>query len=414
MIERGRAAVLKIASGASGDVSPKHAPPTIAFVTPGSFAVPSPSSSSVERVVEQVAPRLAPHVRPFIYGKTARGLGRSGRLGAARCLRFPAASRMRYLRAVASSLRRRRAAVAVVENRPAHALALRARSRSTRLWLSLHSTTFVEGAAISRARLRRSLRVVERIVVNSAYLGERIAELAPESAAKLRVVHLGVDPDRFATPFTPEGAARREALRAERSWQGREVALFVGRLIPIKGVHHLLEAMPQLVAEHPALLLVIVGSPYYGSHRQTAYAQRLQRLGRDWPGHVRFVPYVPYHEVPDWYLAADVALVPSAAREAFGLVNVEAMACGLPVVATRAGGIVEIVEDGQTGWLLDPDALGAQLPERLLPLLRDPALREHMGRLGRERVEQRFTWAHVAERWRMLLEEAGVVAEVDA
>jgi spore coat protein SA len=111
--------------------------------------------------------------------------------------------------------------------------------------------------------------------------------------------------------------------------------------------------------------------------------------------------------VPDWFLAADVAVVPSGTREAFGLVNVEAMACGLPVVATRAGGMKEIIEDGVTGFLVDPERLHEEMLVRLLVLLKDETLRVTMGARSRERVERRFTWHHSAARWLELLRESG-------
>ncbi|MBW7453500.1 glycosyltransferase family 4 protein, partial [Paenibacillus sepulcri] len=114
----------------------------------------------------------------------------------------------------------------------------------------------------------------------------------------------------------------------------------------------------------------------------------------------------PYSEVPDWFLSADVAVVPSGNREAFGLVNVEAMSCGLPVVATRAGGIKEIIEDGVTGFLVEPSEVEQQMRDRLLTLLRNDHLRMAMGVRSRDRVEQHFTWRHSAARWLELLNES--------
>ena len=99
----------------------------------------------------------------------------------------------------------------------------------------------------------------------------------PEAEPKLRVVHIGVDTDRFPSRWESEGADRRELLRQQRGWEGRDVVLFMGRIIPIKGVHWLLQILPELIERHPSVLLVIVGSPFYGSHRTTAYSRSLQR-----------------------------------------------------------------------------------------------------------------------------------------
>lgn len=377
----------------------------VAFVTPGSFPIPSAGSSSVERVVEKMVPWLAADIEPVIYGRSAKGLARVGKVGGVRCVRYPARDKSAYVRAVSASARRLGPDLIEVENRPGYVLTLGRRHPGTRIWLNLHSTSFIGAGAIGRERLRASLRRAERVIVNSEFLRDEVVRRVPEAAAKVRVVPIGVDAERFLSRWEPEGAARRERLRQARGWQGRDVVLFMGRVIPLKGVHHLLSVLPRLAAEHPSVLLVVVGSPFYGSHRTTRYSRMLQRIGRRLRGQVQFVPYVPHDAVPDWFLAADIAAVPSGAREAFGLVNVEAMASGIPVVASRAGGMREIIVDGETGYLADPARLEQELGDRLLALLRDAELRERMGRASRERVEQRYTWQATARRWLEVLAE---------
>ena len=382
------------------------APPLVVFVTPGSFPIPSPNSSSVERVVEHLVPLLArQRVEPRIYGRISRRLKRVGSVRGVPCERFPAASRAAYVRAAVRAAAKAAPRVIQVENRPLVALSMKRRFPQRSVWLSLQSSTFIGPRYIGSATLRRSLAAVDRILVNSDYLRRTVASRVPEAAGKIAVVHLGVDTRRFPSRFSPEGEQRRGELRAARGWTSRKVVLFMGRVIPRKGVHHLLAVLPELAAAHPDALLVIVGSPFYGSHRTTAYSRRLARTAKAMAKHVQFVPYVPYTDVPDWFLAADVAVVPSGRNEAFGLVNVEAMACGLPVVATRAGGMPEIVEDGMTGYLVEHARIEAELFDRLRRLLGDEALRSRMGMASRLRVEERFTWQRSAEAWLRLFEE---------
>mgnify|MGYP002621235978 CR=1 FL=1 len=377
----------------------------VAFVTPGSFVIPSPGGSSVERVIEYLAPRLdRRRFEPRIYGRTGRRLSRVGSLGGVRIERFPAADKNAYVRAVGTAMRKFRPTLIQVENRPLYALRLRRRFPRAQIWLSLQSKTFIGKRYIRRAALKRSLAAADRILVNSHWLSRTVAEMVPEAAGKLRVVHLGVDIDRFRPPSDPDSEARRQRLRQARGWTNRTVVLFMGRLIPRKGVHHLLAILPKLAEAHPDVLLVIVGSPFYGSHRETPYSRRLKKMARAVMRHAAFVPYVPYTKVPDWFLAADIAVVPSKPGEAFGLVNVEAMASGLPVVASRVGGIVEVVEDGVTGYLVDPANIEAELRERIGALIRDPELRRRMGAAGRKRVEEKFTWERTAETWMELFE----------
>lgn len=378
-------------------------PIKLAIVTPGSFSIPSPVSSSVERVVEKFAPLLQPYAEPRIYGKLSKRLPRRGQFGGIECERFSAASKHRYVQSIGRAIRRFAPHVIDVENRPRYVLAIKRLNPGRPVWLYLHSSTFIAPTRISPRHLKRCLMAADKIIVNSEYLQSVVVSKVPEAASKLRVIYPGVDTARFPSQYSPEGLMRRDMLRQREGLAGKSVVLFIGRLIPLKGVHHLLAVAPQLAALHPELVIVIVGSPFYGSHRKTKYAHQLERLGQRCPGHVRFVPYIPYTEVPDWMLMSDVAVVPSGEREAFGLVNVEAMSCGVPVVATNAGGIKEIVCDGTTGFLVNRARVKDELLEKLDLLLSNYELRLEFGMRSRERIEQMFTWQHTAERWLNLL-----------
>ncbi|MDG0790597.1 glycosyltransferase family 4 protein [Cohnella ginsengisoli] len=364
-----------------------------AFVTPGAYPVPAPRGGSVERVVENFVPLLADNLEVRIYGRTAKGLPRRGMLHGARCERVRAPGRRAYLSGVVAGLRVYRPQLIEVENRPRMVPLLKRKFPGARVWLHLHSNTFISGKAISPRELQECLGAADRILVNSFFLKADVERRSPRVASKLGVVYPGVDPARFGRPTV------RETIRSAHGWQHRQIVLFAGRLIPLKGVHHLIAALPALIRRHPNVLLVIVGSPFYGSSRTSAYSRKLLRMARPWRRYVHFEPYASHDQMPAWFSMADVAVVPSVRREAFGLVNVEAMASGLPVVACRVGGMTEIVEDGVTGFLVDPRRLDAELPARISLLLEDEALRTRMGALGRERVVERFTWRHTAERW---------------
>jgi spore coat protein SA len=364
----------------------------VAFVTPGSYPVPSPRGGSVERVVEKVVPLLVPAVDARIYGRIGRRLPSRGLHRGVPCERFPAKSKTRYWRAIVKRLRLYRPDVIQIENRPRMVPAMKRHFPQAQVWLSLQSNTFLERPYMTAQSLPGCLEAADRILVNSHFLKMYLARRVPRAAEKTGVVHLGVEANRFA-------GGRRELEKAARGWSGRRVVLFVGRLIPLKGVHLLLEALPELVREAPDVLVAIVGSPFYGSPATTSYVRMLHRMAKPWRRHVHFQPYVSHSEIPRWFAAADVAVVPSVRREAFGLVNVEAMASGLPVVASRVGGVAEVVEDGVTGLLFDPAKARVEFGARISLLLRDEALRERMGLAGVERVQRHFTWEHTAERW---------------
>jgi len=378
-----------------------------AFVTPGAFPVPSAMGGSVERVVEKVVPRLASQADVIIYSRRGPRLAVRGRLDGAPIVRFPAKSKERYFASVCRSLRANQPDIIQVENRPKWVPRLKRRFPKTKVWLSLHSTTFITGSRLNRFQRKICLQAADRIVVNSEYLKTYIASRLPQTAGKIRVNHLGVEAFRFPGRSTIEGMAQRAIGRLEHGWIGRKIVLFVGRLVPQKGVHHLLSAVPAIVAKHPDALIVIVGSAMYGSHRLTKYVRALHRQAKKWRKHVHFEPYVPHNEIPRWFAMADLVVVPSIGNEAFGLVNVEAMAAELPVVATRAGGMKEIVLDRVTGFLVTKEKpyIVHELAYRVTELLENEPLRHEMGVRGKERVLNGFLWEHTAQRWLTLTSE---------
>ncbi|RUS44653.1 glycosyltransferase family 4 protein [Cohnella sp. AR92] len=365
----------------------------VVFVTPGAYPVPSPSGGSVERVVEKIVPLLQPSIEARIYGRKGLGLSSRGLLHGVVCERFPVRSPAGYWSRVTERIRDYRPDLIQVENRPRMVLRMRKEFPRARIWMNLHSNTFLIKPYMKDSRtLTASVKAADRIIVNSRFLRDFVIRKAPQAADKIGIVNPGVDPGRFCLPY---GDLEREA----RGWCDRRIVLYMGRLIPLKGVHHLLAALPELIRRVPNVLVVIVGSPFYGSSRTTAYSRELRRMAKRYSSYVHFHPYVPYDEVPLWYSLADVTVVPSVRREAFGLVNVEAMAAGLPVVATRIGGMPEIIQDGITGFLIPVERAPIELADRLSLLLNQEELRQEMGRRGQERVREQFTWEHSAASW---------------
>jgi glycosyltransferase involved in cell wall biosynthesis len=239
-------------------------------------------------------------------------------------------------------------------------------------------------------RLSRWLygRAVHAAVAISAAVRREITTVGvPE--AQVHLIHEGVPPEAFA-----EVRQRREQARARLGIApDRLVVLCAASLRPRKGQIHLVRAFAAVRREVPAALLVLAGE---GSERQ-ALAALAERLGL---GESVLLP----GRVPtlDCLAVADIACIPSL-LEGLSVFSLEAMAAGLPVVASAVGGLTESVADGVTG-LLVPPASPAELQTALLQLLRDPALRARMGAAGPERVRQRFSARGMAEKTETLYE----------
>ncbi|MFE5320283.1 glycosyltransferase family 4 protein [Paenibacillus sp. NPDC056579] len=380
--------------------------PVIAIVSPGSYAVPSATSSSVELVIEQVAKRLARDATPVVFGKKEKDRPSVEDLDGVRYVRVRAVTPRSYMKRVSRKLAAYRPQVIQVENRPRFIRYLRRRHPKASLWLVLHSLTFVSRPHIRASELRSCLAAADRIIVNSHFLREEMIRKAPRMMHKMVVNHLGVDTEGFTSRWTEESEHQRQMTLHQMGLAGKKIILYVGRLIKIKGVHNLLLAMPQIVERIPEAVLLVVGSSTYGSNRATPYVKYLWELGSQMPQHVRFIPYVPHTEISRWFHLADVLVVPSNQKEAFGLVNVEAMASGVPVVATRAGGMMEIIEHEMTGFLIDSSIVNRELPQRIHDILTQEGLAQRFGQESLKRVREHFTWDWTAHRLLKLLEQS--------
>jgi glycosyltransferase involved in cell wall biosynthesis len=222
------------------------------------------------------------------------------------------------------------------------------------------------------------------------------------------VVERCPDSDHDDNVVVPMGIDLARADRVSRSREqvrrGLGVApdevlvLFAGVAIPRKGIEEAVEAWRRLGDAGRGARLLFVSKPV-----DPIEAGRIDELAASDP-RVAHLPKVPYEEMPDLYRAADVFFFPTR-REGFGIVVAEAMACGLPVVTTRARGVRGVVVDGETGLQAqvgDIDGLSFALAR----MIADPGLRASLGRAGRARVEREYAWDPILDRLLSKLQEA--------
>ncbi len=254
-------------------------------------------------------------------------------------------------------------------------------------------------AALIASRLHQT----DLVVGCSDYITNKIRRRFPEHAHRCQTVFNGVDLAQF-TGDNGDQASQQDT--------GKRL-LFSGRISPEKGVHVLLDAFRQVSKSYPDAQLAIAGTvgiapmkfivnlsdeaavralaTFY--HGDDYFTQLKARLSPDIANRVAFLGFVPHPDLVDHYRRADVLINPSLS-EAFGMSLVEAMAVGTPVVAARVGGMVDIVEDGETGILTEPGSAEA-LAEGIIAILSKPALGKAMGQAGQKRVRQLFTWEQV-------------------
>jgi glycosyltransferase involved in cell wall biosynthesis len=263
-------------------------------------------------------------------------------------------------------------------------------------------------AQLDRGMLARRLRHADVILGVSDHITDPIRRRFPQFADRCRTVYNGVE---VGAPPGPRSAGEHVTL------------LHVGRISPEKGHHVLVEALNDVVRDHPELRLVLVGEEavipldwavgisadpmisdlerFYGS----SYLEQVKVLmSPELAERVEFTGRIEYDEAMQRYRRADLFVFPSF-FESMGMPPVEAMAAGLPVVSSAVGGVVEIVQDGTTGVFVergDPEALARALRD----LIEDPERRARLGAAGYARAVEHFAWDRVTDSFELALEGA--------
>jgi glycosyltransferase involved in cell wall biosynthesis len=323
-------------------------------------------------------------------------------------------------RQVAQDLRSQACDVIQVQHCAQYLPVIRALNPSARIVLQLHAEWFSQNRP---AILEKRLRYVDLVTTVSDYITEKTRRQFPVIADRCLTMYNAVDAAEFS---------RERNIDARRRQEKR--VLYAGAVSPHKGLHVLLDAFCMVVDEYPEVRLDVVGLqasypltenfelreqeliesiyPFYAydwisklkaklslapPDAGTYLAHLKERLSAAASGKVTFLGFVPRPELVELYYNADVFAFAPIWNEGFGIPPVEAMAAGVPVVATRSGAIPETVKDKETGFLVsknDPRALA----EGILTLLHDDDLRGKMGRAARDRVHRNFTWERVAEK----------------
>lgn len=253
------------------------------------------------------------------------------------------------------------------------------------------------GYALSSWAERTAVEAADAVIAVSGAMREDILSCYPTlDPDRVRVVHNGID----TTLYQPDHGT--DVLDRYGLDAGRPYVLFVGRITRQKGVPHLLRAVRDI--DPAAQVVLCAGAPDTPEIDQE-FRALFQELSAVREG-VHWIPQMlPRAEVIQLLTRAAVFVCPSV-YEPLGIVNLEAMACGTPVVASRVGGIPEVVEDGVTGLLVPTgEDFEADLARALDTMIADPVTAAHMGAAGRERAVREFGWDTVARRTVHLYEE---------
>jgi glycosyltransferase involved in cell wall biosynthesis len=306
-----------------------------------------------------------------------------------------------YGLAVATDLRKQKCDIIHVMNLFHLMPLIRRFNRRSKIVLHMHCEWLNR---LDRSLVAPRLAKADFILGCSEHITEKIRRAFPQLAGRCGTIFNGVDPSRFSpnpAPVSSSDGARR--------------IVWAGRISPEKGLHVLLDAFAQVLQTDPDLQLDIIGpeermrfdvmltcddadriAPLSVFYKERSYQAQLQERARSLgvAHRVVFRGLVEYSKTVELYRSAAVLVNPSIS-ETFGMTLIEAMSCGLPVVASETGGMPAIVGEGGCGVLVEPGNAAA-LASAILRLLRDDRLRESMGRAGRKRVLEDFAWEQVA------------------
>ena len=246
---------------------------------------------------------------------------------------------------------------------------------------------------------RTAIEAADAVIAVSKETRDDVLRLFEIEPARVHVIHNGIDPEEYR----PSGAT--DALLRHGIDPARPYVLFVGRITRQKGIIHLVDAIPAL---DPGLQVVLAAGAPDTPEIGREMAARVAEVSAGRPRVIWIREMLPRAEVIQLYEHAAVFCCPSV-YEPFGIINLEAMACETAVVASRVGGIPEVVVPEETGLLVDlalrpgtyepadPAAFSAALAAAINRLAADPDLRARMGRAGRRRVLEHFSWDAIAE-----------------
>ncbi len=383
---------------------------TVALIGPELYPIPPIRGGAVELFIDQVASRLN-RWRPVVIGPADPDLPRREVRSGVEYFRIPLDGwRGRLYRRyrqyfpyydlqIAKILHQVQPDLLHVHNRPLLALSLQHRQRLAEVPLILHMHNLYHSLGRRERPAPGSAIPAAAFIGCSRFVVDREKAGLGRAAAAHFVVYNGVDAGAFCPPW--ENPERRQQIREQYGIAGAPTVLFVGKLRESKGVHILLAAMEEVWARQPQTVLVLVGGTEFGrgrTDRDTPFLQQLRRRIETARGRVMLTGFFPPARIPEAYLLGDIFVGPSQIEEGLGMVFLEAAAAGLPSIATRRGGIPEIVQEDLNGLLLQQHDDSRELAGKIMQLLEDPDLRLRLGRQARTWVREHFSWDQIAQR----------------
>jgi spore coat protein SA len=367
----------------------------IALICPDSLPCPPIKSGAIELLVDRMAPylsRLGHSVTVFSIQDPS--FSNDERMNGVRFIRYDQSS---YFSDVRSYCENQLFDVVQLYNRPDWVEEMKRAVPTARVYLSLHNL-LINHEMQDQAALH-AFELADHLITVSKFVAEDIIKAIPTVSSKITTLYTGEDPKRFTPHFTMEGKKIAEKLKRELGIPpGYHVVLFVGRLLPKKGCHHLINAMRLVIRKHPKTALVIIGSKWYGDRTISNYVTKLQSRALSVSSFIYFTNFIPVDRLPGYYTMSDILVCPSQWQEPLARVQYEAMAAGIPIISSNRGGNPEVVLNERNGYIIDLYTEPEAYARAIIMLLNNREKRVKIGRANRKLITDRYNFEKYAQR----------------
>ena len=383
----------------------------IAMIAPEILPVPAVNGGAVSTYIDSVAKKLAKKHKVTVYGISDPLLPQKESSNGVNYVRVESEGKEKaiYIKNVINHLLNRGGKFDVIEifDRPMFVLSMRESGIRVPIVLSMHTPVLPFSSPTASPILIKSIiEEVTSIITISRFLGTTISTRCTEARDKIYPIHPGVDLNIFQPCWTEQGSKIRSQLRNELQLGDAPVLFFAGRLHITKGVHVILRAMAQVFLNHPNAYLLIAGGVWFGSNDADKYVRLLHSLASRKRDQVKFLGSVSYPEISGYFLASDIFISASQWEEPLGRVHCEAMATGIPIIASNRGGIGEVVKTGLNGILINDYTNPVPYAKAIQHLLEDPEYCRSLGHQGRQLAEKRLAFDNIADKVLQVIESS--------
>lgn len=363
----------------------------MAFIATEKLPVPAIRGGAIQIYLEAIAPRIAQEHDVTVISIKDPNLKKIEKIDNVRYVRF---SEDVYVESIKEFLRNESFHLIHICNRPRWVSDIMSVIKNSKCVLSVHNEMFATEKITDEDGLK-CINTTSKIVTVSDFIGRTITSRFPMAKEKVQTVYSGVDLEKYIPAWTNDGIRERNKLRKQLGLENKKIVLFVGRLSKVKGPHILLQALPEIINKHSDVMLIIVGSKWFGDNDINNYVKHLYTIGALKKDNVMFIKFIKPSDIPLLYTMSDIFVCSSQWEEPLARVHFEAMAAGIPILTSNRGGNPEVIEEGKNGFIIEAFENPNKYASEIIKLLDDKQLRDEIGRYGRELAEKKYGWDNV-------------------